>query len=369
MGKRKKVSTRRYIVAGAPCSGKSTFVGERAQRGDLIYDYDTLHQALSGQASHEHLYKIRPYVLKARDAIFDELEAQKRQAAWIITSTHRSAELRAMRDRFNAEVVLLVVDRDEAHRRCDADARPAAWHKYIDNWFDGSDIDPDEFKGKEEGRMSGQSTVSQVERRVFKAKVLRVVGGDKPRIVGYAAVFDQLSEDLGGFKEKIGRGAFSGAVVRDDVRALWQHDPNHVLGRTISKTLMLQEDDIGLRYEIFPPDTQWARDVLATMRRGDVDQSSFSFEAVREQWDESGSYPIRTLLEVKLYDVSPVTFPAYPQTSAQVRKKVRQFQRATATPGEVPHLAVAGDQDQAQARLDIRRRRVRLAELESLHKR
>ena len=129
----------RTIIVGSPCSGKSTYARERAQRGDLVYDYDTLHQALSGLDSHQHLPEIRPYVLAARDAIYQMLESNA-QMAWIITSTPKDARLRELAERLQADVVLLPVDRDEAHRRCDADGRPQEWHGYIDNWFNATDI-------------------------------------------------------------------------------------------------------------------------------------------------------------------------------------------------------------------------------------
>jgi HK97 family phage prohead protease len=209
----------------------------------------------------------------------------------------------------------------------------------------------------------------QIERRVSRAVTLRVLGGAEPRIIGYAAVFDQLSEDLGGFREKIRPGAFSGAILGSDVRALWQHDPNFVLGRTTNDTLLLREDDVGLRYEIVPPDVQWARDALVTMRRGDVDQSSFAFEALQDAWEQQGGQLVRTLIEVELYDVSPVTYPAYPQTSAQVRAKVEELRRAATAPRRVPHPVVVGDKGQARARLATLRRRLELAELEFTNKR
>lgn len=142
---------------------------------------------------------------------------------------------------------------------------------------------------------------------------------ETPEIVGYSAVFDELSEDLGGFREKIRKGAFSETIQGDDVRALFNHDPNYVLGRTTNETLFLEEDDKGLKIKITPPDTQWARDLIFSVARGDISQMSFGFETLVDEWDESGTIPIRTLVKTKLYDVSLVTYPAYPQTSASVR--------------------------------------------------
>lgn len=139
------------------------------------------------------------------------------------------------------------------------------------------------------------------------------------QLVGHSAVFEQLSEDLGGFREKIRAGAFTESIIQDDVRALFNHDSNFVLGRNRNGTLELSEDDKGLKVSIDPPDTQWARDLMFSVARGDINQMSFAFETLIDEWDETGVIPIRTLIKVKLYDVSIVTYPAYPQTSVGVR--------------------------------------------------
>jgi HK97 family phage prohead protease len=155
--------------------------------------------------------------------------------------------------------------------------------------------------------------------------------GEPTKIVGHAAVFDKLSDSIMGFREKIAPGAFARSIKKKaDVRALWNHDPNYVLGRTKSKTLKLKEDDVGLAIEIMPPDTQWANDLVTTIERGDVDQMSFGFVVVKESWEENvkKGESTRTLEEVDLYDVSPVTFPAYPQTDVAVRAKEILEQRA-----------------------------------------
>lgn len=159
------------------------------------------------------------------------------------------------------------------------------------------------------------------ERRSFEVIELRIDTGDdkKNRIRGYAAVFNKLSENLGGFREKIAPGAFTKSVANDDIRALFNHDVNYVLGRTKSKTLILVEDEKGLAIEINPPNTQWARDLQESIYRGDISQMSFGFSTIKDEWQHENKESIRILLEVKLFDVSPVTFPAYPQTSVKVR--------------------------------------------------
>ena len=143
--------------------------------------------------------------------------------------------------------------------------------------------------------------------------------GDAPKIVGYAAKFNALSEDLGPFREKIAPGAFSETLAAgDDVRALLNHDSNFVLGRTEAGTLSLREDDVGLRAEIDPPTTTWAADLLISMERGDIDQMSFGFQVIDDEMHTEDEENVRMLLRVKLFDVSVVTFPAYPQTNVGV---------------------------------------------------
>jgi len=163
--------------------------------------------------------------------------------------------------------------------------------------------------------------MKQRETRVAAAE-LRVVAADgtATKIAGHAAKFDALSEDLGGFCERIAPGAFAKTIQSADIRALWNHDANIVLGRNKSGTLRLSEDSAGLAYEVDAPDTQLVRDmVLAPIARGDVNQCSFGFYTVSDKWAKVDGLWVRTLLEVELFDVSPVTYPAYPQTDVAVR--------------------------------------------------
>jgi len=143
---------------------------------------------------------------------------------------------------------------------------------------------------------------------------------DKSKIKGHAAVFDKLSEDLGGFREKIASGAFAKTIKKSDIRALFNHDPNYVLGRNKAGTLTLEEDEKGLAIEIDPPDTSYAKDLMVSIERGDITQMSFAFKTIKDSWaNQDKKESIRTLEEVDLFDVSPVTYPAYPQTDVKVR--------------------------------------------------
>lgn len=162
---------------------------------------------------------------------------------------------------------------------------------------------------------------SQHERRAFTVDGMKIERREKEatRIVGHASVFNREADIGGWFIESVAPGAFRRAIVEDDVRALFNHDPNYVLGRNRAGTLKLSEDDIGLAIEILPPDTQAARDLMISIERGDVSQMSIGFRALKQEWDETGDILKRKLLEAELFDVSPVTFPAFTETDVGLR--------------------------------------------------
>ncbi len=149
-------------------------------------------------------------------------------------------------------------------------------------------------------------------------------GGQPAKISGYAAVYNSLSEDLGGFRERVLPGAFSAALAaQPDVRARYNHDA--LLGRTKAGTLRLLDDPVGLRYEIDAPDTSVGRDVCESIRRGDVDGSSFCFRlagtaggAGGDAFIKDAGGPIRELRQLELLDVGPVDSPAYRATEGLV---------------------------------------------------
>lgn len=166
-----------------------------------------------------------------------------------------------------------------------------------------------------------------LERRHHKGDCeIRTGSSGNPIIAGYAAVFGKRSHDLGGFVEDIHPGAFERTLRTADVRALANHDANMLLGRSKSGTLRLGTDTGGLHYEIDPNmDDPTGRSAVARVERGDWDGSSFSFRTVGPNGDrwEYGTDPAqRTLLELELYDVGPVTFPAYPDATSVVRGAV-----------------------------------------------
>ena len=188
--------------------------------------------------------------------------------------------------------------------------------------------DPGDFKDGSFRRTTrkhdGKSEEPQdIERRVLPAQEIemRVDDGDKPRLVGYAAKYGVFT-DLGWFREKIKAGAFDDALIDADVRCLKNHDVNLILGRTKSGTLRLESNKVGLRFDDDVPDTTTGKDALEEVRRGDISGCSFSFTVAEQNWKyfEDDAPPERTIIKVgRLFDVGPVTFPAYPDTTVAAR--------------------------------------------------
>jgi len=164
-------------------------------------------------------------------------------------------------------------------------------------------------------------------------------------IIGYAAVFNKWSDPIySWFREKIDPAAFDN-VLDQDVVCLLNHDKNKVLGRN-KVTLKLSVDKIGLRYELEAPNTTTGNDALEDIRLKNIVSSSFAFTTKRAEWakntDDSSIEEDRTIMEVEtLIDVSPVTFPAYPDATVDVAKREYESfcteHRAEDPPKEISH--------------------------------
>ena len=149
-------------------------------------------------------------------------------------------------------------------------------------------------------------------------------------MVGYAAKFNTRSQDLGGFVETIAPGAFTRSLDDGaDVKALFNHDPNIVLGRSTAGTLRLFQDDTGLRYEVDLPNTTAGKDLAISLQRGDISQSSFAFRTISDDWSfDTDGRELRTLHDLELRDVSPVTYPAYLDTNSGIAQRSLEAARA-----------------------------------------
>lgn len=180
------------------------------------------------------------------------------------------------------------------------------------------------------------------DRAVFEAVELEVrrLEDGAPVIAGYAAVFEAWSTPMVNergrrFKERIAPGAFDRWLAGGaDIRALWNHNADYPLGRTANGTLDIRKDGRGIRFELRPdPQTFWGASAVAAIGRGDVNGMSFTFITAAEggdMWERPGpdGLAMRTLLDADLLEVSPVTFPAYPQAMATVRS-VPEFEAET----------------------------------------
>jgi HK97 family phage prohead protease len=163
----------------------------------------------------------------------------------------------------------------------------------------------------------------ELEMRLTKLPVQLRATGSRRVVGGYAAVFDSLSENLGGFTEIVDDRAFNKSAGDQwpGVMCRFQHLDTMLLGTTAARTLRLAIDQMGLFYEVDLPESR--ADTFELVSRGDVSGSSFAFQAYDDQWDYRDGTALRTLLSVRLIDVAPVVNPAYVNTSAGLRSLAR----------------------------------------------
>lgn len=170
-------------------------------------------------------------------------------------------------------------------------------------------------------------TITNKEVRTFNVSNIEVRNDDgKNVVVGYGAVFNSESNDLGGFVEYIAPGAFDGRL-EDDVRFLINHD-GLPLARTTNNTLRLSVDEKGLKYEADMPDTTLANDLMTLLKNGTISQSSFAFTVEDDSWRNEDGKNIRTINKVsRLYDVSSVTYPAYNEAGSFALRSLENWQK------------------------------------------
>ncbi|POK98916.1 HK97 family phage prohead protease [Klebsiella pneumoniae] len=157
------------------------------------------------------------------------------------------------------------------------------------------------------------------------------------KLVGYAVRWNSLSEVIWDeFREQFAPGAFKDSLASgSDVRALYEHNYTQLLGRTKSGTLVLSEDDTGLRIELTPPNTQLGNDVLELVERGDISGMSFGFRALKESWDITPTPYIRTVTAAELREITVTSMPAYPESGVEIAHRSLFSQH--------PELRRAGD--------------------------
>ena len=169
--------------------------------------------------------------------------------------------------------------------------------------------------------MGKPQVLPEMELRTIRAEDIEYREDNEiPVVGGYVVRWDKLSEEMYGFREKVVKGAFLKSLSEMRVLSFWNHNSDMVLGNTANESLKISEDERGLKFELNLPDTTAGRDARALIKRGDVKGMSFGFRTLREEWDESDPKKItRTLLEVRLYEVSPTPMPAYSSSSVAAR--------------------------------------------------
>jgi hypothetical protein len=165
--------------------------------------------------------------------------------------------------------------------------------------------------------------MSEYEVRTIPVEV-RALTDETGRVIeGRAIVYNVWSEDLGGFREKLAKGS---AKLANDLLALFDHDSSMVLGRTSAGTLEAKDDGAGVVMRAYPPDTSWANDLLVSMDRGDIKHMSFRLRVNDDLWEIGTDGQIeRTILDMEVDELSIVSMPAYPQTSASARDKCAEI--------------------------------------------
>lgn len=163
---------------------------------------------------------------------------------------------------------------------------------------------------------------------------LRAISTNK--LAGYAAVFNKPSQDLGGFTEQIRAGAFTKSLTSNDpIRALYEHDPQKMLGNTRSGTLKLTENTKGLYFELDLPPTSYGQDVGVLVERGDIAGMSFGFTvpAGGDLWEMRSGVLMRDLLDIRLSEITVTANPAYLDTEVAKRSmEAFQFNGWLSTP-------------------------------------
>ncbi|MGA1074150.1 MAG: HK97 family phage prohead protease [Ilumatobacteraceae bacterium] len=227
-----------------------------------------------------------------------------------------------------------------------------SWSQGIIDAEDGSSMDRGEHLMDTYHRTEDGVTVPDREVRRVERLELRQSDDGLPMIEGYATVYDYRYDigggpDMGGFTEVIATGAASKSAQEADVRLLANHG-GLPLARTRSGTLQLESDDIGLKVRAtLDPTNPAAQEVRSAMERGDVDQMSFAFRVVRDQWN--ADYSERTISEVKLFDVSVVTYPANPATVVKLRADDQPAEDAAEEAPKASGRSVAQARRQASA--------------------
>lgn len=309
------------IVFGSPCSGKSTYVKQHLKEKDIKFDYDLLLRSVSTMKSHEYSDIHLPYIMDFRKTILERSFVDNEiETAYIITTKITNKLIDCIKGK-NVNFYEMATSKEECLeylKNDDTRESKDYWINKIDSWYSWRDAFDLEKLQSEQCR-GGEN----LKKSYFKTQLeTRNESDNDFYIEGYFAVFEQETELWDRWFEKISRNAFENSLRNNDIRCLFNHNPDIVLGRIANKTLELRTDTYGLwgRVKINPDDKE-AIDIYQRVKRGDINGCSFGFNPLNEEYEERNDGCHWTVLEADTAEVSICTFPAYPQTEIQARQK------------------------------------------------
>lgn len=331
-----------FVVHGAPASGKTSYVMQHKGDNDVVFDFDKMMSALSGLPPHQKNQNLISYCTDIRALIIKKaLHKPPVDKTWIIT-TNVGDEMKGQLSDIPVEYIHIDTPREECLKRIeeDPDRQPVAeeLREAVERYFSPEQRSAPVLPNVERRFLGNFSDVEKADPDLLRVEKRADPSTGKPQtyLIGYAARFGKDSLLLGDFVERIDPGAFSLVESREDsegrpleTRCLFNHDPNHLLGR-FPTTMKMTVDEKGLRYECLLPESRG--DIEESIRRGDLRGSSFSFVVAEggEKWSYEGGRSTRLVTKIKsLLDCGPVTYPAYGDATVAVAKRsYQQFQKS-----------------------------------------
>jgi HK97 family phage prohead protease len=327
-----------FVVHGAPASGKTSYVMQHKGDNDVVFDFDKVMSALSGLPPHQKNENLISYCTDIRSLIIKRaLRSPKVDRTWIIT-TNIGDEMKGQLSDIPVEYIHVDTPKEECLKRIeeDPDRQPVAkeLREAVERYFSPEQRSAPVLPNVERRFLGNFSNVEKADPELLRVEKRADPGTGKPQtyVVGYAARFGKESLLLGDFVERIDPAAFSLVESRQDgegrpleTRCLFNHDPNHLLGR-FPTTMKMSVDEKGLRYECLLPESR--ADIEESIRRGDLRGSSFSFVVDPdggEKWSYEEGRSVRLVTKIKsLLDCGPVTYPAYGDATVAVAKRSYQ---------------------------------------------
>lgn len=277
-----------HVILGAPCSGKSTYIREHAQSGDLRIDYDLIAETLGSNTRHDAKGIVREAAFEAREGAIRAALKNPEAESWII-HTIPSAEAMAEYEKAGSEIIRLDVSKEECIERARADKRPEATFEAIEKYFNNE-------KG------------AKMEKHLYKSFEMKA--DDTGKIAGFFSTYEKSPDSYGDIIEP---GAFTNTLARrkdsgHPFPLCFNHDFSAVIG-----AVEAEEKDNGPYVEGTFLDTQLGQDVRKMVQSGAIYQFSFAYDVLKAREpnaEEKAAGVTNVLQEVEVYEVSVVTVPA-----------------------------------------------------------